>query len=188
MADDFENKLADAWRSLGEWNPPPLTNAMRQRLAALPRAAAVPAFTLLWRAAGRAGEALVEAVDLVQTVLAPAPSALLRGDAGQPAGAQALECRLGDAVLKVNIAPGGRESGELRVSVSLEGAGEGNFNIELIDAKADDVLESRPLRQSTSMALRDGGLYCLAVMRDNQEIGRVRFQLDKLPRDGEAPC
>lgn len=187
MTDDFEDKLTNAWRSMGEWTPPPLGAEARRRLVGLPRARACPAFTLLWRLAAKAGEAILEAGDLVQTVLTPAPAALLRGDADQ-AGAQALECRLGGAVLKVNIAPDNRGEGELRIAVSLEGAGEGNFNIELIDARADDILESRPLRQSTSMALREGGAYCLAVMKDNEEIGRVRFKLDKLGRDGEPPC
>jgi hypothetical protein len=186
MADDFENKLTDAWRGFGKWNPPPLTPTMRRRLVGLPRSLNVPAFTLIWRAAGRAGEAVLEAGDLVRTVLAPPVPALLRGDA-EPA-AQVLECRLGDATLKMNIAPDKRGDGELRVAVSLEGGGEGNFNIELIDAVADDLIESRPLRQSASMTLREGGLYSLAVTKGGEEIGRVRFKLNKIGQDGEPSC
>ena len=188
MSDDFEKKLGQVWRTLGEWTPPPLESGMRQRLAGLPRSSAAPAFTLLWQLAGRAGETLLEVGDMVGAMLAPAPSALLRGGVDAQAGAQALECRLGDAVLKVHIAPDGRGDGELRISVSLEGAGQGNFNIELIDAEADDILESRPLRQSTSIALRDGGLYSLAVIKDSTEVGRVRFKLDKRGPDGKTPC
>lgn len=190
MTDDFENNLSQAWRNMGEWKVPPLSARMRERLVNLPRThAAAPSFGVVWRFADSAAKALVHVVEMVDTALSPAPAALLRGDKSGPA-AQVIECSLGGATLKVAISPDSHAGSELRLAVSLEGAGEGNFNIELLDGDADDILESRPLRQTTSMALRDGGSYCLAVMRDTEEIGRVRFRLDKQNADGaaETPC
>lgn len=193
MTDDFENNLSQAWRGMGEWNPPPLSARMRERLVNLPRARATPSFGIVWRladSAANAAKALVEVIEAAGAALAaPAPAALLRGDKSGPT-AQVIECSLGGATLKVAISPDSQTGDELRLAVSLEGAGEGNFNIELLDGDADDILESRPLRQTTSMALRDGGVYCLAVMKNSEEIGRVRFTLDKQSPGGSAekPC
>lgn len=189
MNDDFEDKLGAAWRKMGEWNPPPLDQALRSRLMKLRPEPAIPAFDIVWRALREAREAALEITNLVKAVLVPAPAALLRGDS-DISSAKVLECRLGEAVLKLTLSAGGKESGELRLGVALDGGGEGNFNVELIDADADDLLESRPLRQTTSMSLRDGGVYCLAVMRDAEEIGRIRFRLEKPSpgAPGDRPC
>ena len=189
MNDDFAEQLGKSWRQLGEWSPPPLRRDMRERLVALRGKQQGPSFDIVWRAAKSGSDLALQVANLIGAALAPAQPALLRGNDVQTA--RILECRLGEAVLRLALSPDTDGEGGLRLAVSLDGGGEGSFNVELIDSAADDVLESRPLRQIASMTLRDGGEYCLAVIRDAEEIGRVRFRLDasdSAAGEGSASC
>lgn len=177
MSEDFEKRLGEAYRRAGAWTPPPLGAQRRKQLLALrgPVDGPFPFLRVIWNAAGQTGRGILDIADMAGAALsAQPPQALLRGDGG-PTETRIVECRLASGVLKLALTPEGGDV--LRLSVALDGSETRNFSVEL--EAAGDLLEARPLRRTAELKLRNGGVYRIAVVNGNEEIGKITLRLDR---------
>lgn len=175
MSEDFEKRFGEAYRRAGAWTPPPLDAQRRKQLLALRGPVDEPFFRVIWNAAGKVGRGVLDIADMTGQALSTRPSpALLRGDDGQ-AETRIVECRLASGVLKLALTPEGGDV--LRLSVVLDGSETGNFSVEL--EAAGDLLEARPLRRTAELSLRNGGVYRIAVVNGNEEVGKITLRLDR---------
>ena len=175
MSKDFETRLGEAYRRAGAWTPPPLDARRREKLLALRSPVGEPFLRVIWNAVREGGRDILHVADMAGLVLSAQPSpALLRGDDGQ-AETRIVECKLAAGTLKLALASEGDEV--LRLSVILDGNTTGNFSVEL--EAAGDLLESRPLRRTAELNLRTGGVYRIAIINGNEEIGKVTLRLER---------